>query len=436
MSLRPVTFTLSIDCDHCGNQMPLNGPTRELTCGRCMQMTPVPPSSWCQTIADTMHYYLGSRGPYKCNLFDSHHPRCEKCRQHFEVSAEMLGQERELFCPMCGDPISTFPAPDWMKEILPGAEQLVGAQEESQAAAGEGPMVDVSGDRPVLFACPECNASLEISTDTARISSCSYCNAQVFIPDGLWLRLHPVKVAMPWTIFYRRSIGLYTREQLDEQARARELQEHERRQDERRPLVDKLTELMGRRRKTPGWFGCLSTSAFLAPIAAAVLTLVVMMARCGGVDPTGGLEGNFLCDRVCATCSGPFRVVTVWTATPGGGRGTNGPQYFCATPAGAIERLSNFELERDTDKYAAYEGDAQAATSVTYLLLLPPMLGLLLPILLVVRYRQRRSIDAQIAALAAELEIQAPKPVASKRSYLGFIVLPLAVAGAMVGVFL
>jgi ribosomal protein S27E len=57
--------------------------------------------------------------------------------------------------------------------------------------------------RPVSFACPDCGANLKIAADAPRILACSFCKADLFLPDPLWRALHPVKKRVPWVVAFR-----------------------------------------------------------------------------------------------------------------------------------------------------------------------------------------------------------------------------------------
>jgi hypothetical protein len=51
----------------------------------------------------------------------------------------------------------------------------------------------------------------------ARLCPCSFCRADVYLPDDLWRRLHPAKVVQRWYITFRGK----TQGQLAQEARAR-----------------------------------------------------------------------------------------------------------------------------------------------------------------------------------------------------------------------
>jgi hypothetical protein len=52
------------------------------------------------------------------------------------------------------------------------------------------------------MACPQCNGGLTITPETPRTMTCAFCGVQVFLPDGLWLRLHPARKMRRWTLSF------------------------------------------------------------------------------------------------------------------------------------------------------------------------------------------------------------------------------------------
>lgn len=53
--------------------------------------------------------------------------------------------------------------------------------------------------------CPQCGAALHLTAGSQRTTSCQFCNVDVFLPDDLWRRLHPVKVVQPWWVRFEGS---------------------------------------------------------------------------------------------------------------------------------------------------------------------------------------------------------------------------------------
>ena len=45
-------------------------------------------------------------------------------------------------------------------------------------------------DKPLLFACLECGAKLDVD-GTKRVVTCTHCQGANFLSDAMWLRMHP-----------------------------------------------------------------------------------------------------------------------------------------------------------------------------------------------------------------------------------------------------
>ena len=78
------------------------------------------------------------------------------------------------------------------RAINPRARILVGEtalDEEAQALQ--------AGTKPVLFSCLQCGAALRID-GTTRAVTCEFCSASNYLPDGVWMLLHPVPKPRPF----------------------------------------------------------------------------------------------------------------------------------------------------------------------------------------------------------------------------------------------
>jgi len=71
---------------------------------------------------------------------------------------------------------------------------IVGAWPEGGVSDEKQPVSE-----PVAYSCPQCAGSLMID-GTDRLVKCSYCETRVYLPDDLWLRLHPAKKKSRWFI--------------------------------------------------------------------------------------------------------------------------------------------------------------------------------------------------------------------------------------------
>lgn len=428
---RTFTFLLSTDCTHCGTQMAVNGPTSSVTCTKCLRVSNVTPQRWASTVAEASQGSMVLGDPYECRGFESPDPRCGKCDSHFPYQDSWTGRTYTVACPLCGEPTQTFPVPQWLRQALPHAVQVVGAESESQASSSDGVQVDDDAMQPVLFQCPGCSGSLDISKEVPRVSGCQYCGAQVFIPDALWFRMHPVKVRRPWTIAYQGADTLVTADVLRQhQASAQRKAEAEALELRDRDLA-KMQGMAASRDRLPTLPRLITKMLVLWPILALALSVVVLVPRCMNYDLTQGLEGHYLCPKLCSDCEGPTRVVTVWTQIGRSEHSSDGPQYFCPTPTNGIAGATSVDLQARARarEMRPWELSPWAASAATFFLLLAGMGPLFLIALLLRRMsslKRRRWLDNAIASAAHTLNARPPRPRRPRKSSL--VTLTLAAA--------
>ncbi len=205
------------ECNHCGAPLPLNVPALETSCAQCMGKVIVPDATWGAMLTDLDEQLeeLGEGQGRTVNALISGQklvynikremPRCEKCHAPLEIARWPVGASRNFACTECGDPASTEPAPAWLVKTAPNARQLYLVQPDPRLSASSlVPLSPADAPRPVALTCPSCGAGLRISVDHPRITPCSYCGTDVYLPDEVWRRLHPVKVVTP---FYVRFEG-------------------------------------------------------------------------------------------------------------------------------------------------------------------------------------------------------------------------------------
>jgi len=83
-------------------------------------------------------------------------------------------------------------SPDWLRELLSQVLLILNA-EESEPGGAKG---ELTGQL-VVFSCPKCGGALDVD-GSDRILECRYCGSKVYLPDDLWLRLHPAKTVQRW----------------------------------------------------------------------------------------------------------------------------------------------------------------------------------------------------------------------------------------------
>ncbi len=207
MGARTAGFTLRTECTSCGMPLPLDRPAQEVTCGQCQATVRVPDEVW-QFAVDA---FEGDKRPppgkmrtlsetvrgFRLHLQVANlRPHCEHCATAYDLP----DADGDFPCSRCGDPASVWTAPGWLRLQSPTCKRLVSIDPGGADSHG-GASVDPSvADEvaPVAMQCPQCAASLRITAEHERIVPCQYCHTDVFLPDEVWRRLHPVKTVQWW----------------------------------------------------------------------------------------------------------------------------------------------------------------------------------------------------------------------------------------------
>ena len=119
-------------------------------------------------------------------------PRCQKCKSELEKDqywdfGEILAAvpAGHIKCKRCGEPHTVRKEGEFVDKIVgPDVIALVGEIEAPKADASKAGKV-------MMFACLACGAGLK-ADGSSRSVECTYCNADNFLPNELWMRLHPV----------------------------------------------------------------------------------------------------------------------------------------------------------------------------------------------------------------------------------------------------
>ncbi|TFG61990.1 MAG: hypothetical protein E4H36_09055 [Spirochaetales bacterium] len=196
-------------CTACGNPLVINGPGPVFLCNYCQTEVNLGKKVMISLI-EGIYDIAGPLEP-KTNsttLFMEGHsfqltygrgglPLCPSCgeaqaRELFRISSDK--DCWEIPCAKCGVRISVTKLPKWLRDRFPGMEIAVNAVPAVPDGEKEKPAIE-----GVFFGCPKCGANLEVD-GIDRIVHCSFCGGNVYLPDDLWLRLHPVKKINTWWI--------------------------------------------------------------------------------------------------------------------------------------------------------------------------------------------------------------------------------------------
>lgn len=202
--MKTFTFSLKTDCLKCGKTLGVNGPLLNLTCAVCFKKMKLTTAYWSEQVASAEEGMRIWNYPYTCNPTKIKKPHCYDCEKPFSDYKSYIGKDSKIICKHCGKSMYTFPAPKWLKKVLPMVVQIISTErdDEKESSAVLDLKANDSSQKPVIFSCPSCSAVLSINAKTERILNCEHCDADIYMPDPIWNRLHPVKIICPWTIIY------------------------------------------------------------------------------------------------------------------------------------------------------------------------------------------------------------------------------------------
>lgn len=204
-----ICIELKTSCGHCSSPLMLNAVTNDFICPACNKNNYFSDEDWQNLLDDAVKEGPGlndgegqpstiMRGAYTYQLmYGKQQPRCGKCKTKIDVNKlEEYSAKSNYSCPKCSNEIFIRKTNDILQKEFSGIKFLVGEDDDMlkvNPVKGKLP----SSSKPVLFTCPSCAGNLEID-GTDRMVSCKYCDSQIYLPDDLWLRLHPVKEVSRW----------------------------------------------------------------------------------------------------------------------------------------------------------------------------------------------------------------------------------------------
>jgi ribosomal protein L37AE/L43A len=210
-------FKAIATCPHCGNPVPVNGPLLLLQCPSCQNEVGISADTWIQILGDYLEDYqdlepgngrdstlIGELTiKYTYIKLPPPQPACTKCETDWDLASVQDGTDGIITCQKCGHESPIYPPPPWLKAGVPAALQVFFGEREAEMAPEN--THDQAGDnaRPIAMTCPQCSGSLLVTPQTERIMRCTYCNTDIYLPDALWLKLHPTKVAKFWLVRFQ-----------------------------------------------------------------------------------------------------------------------------------------------------------------------------------------------------------------------------------------
>jgi hypothetical protein len=225
---------VTLECPECALPIPVNGVVPSVFCHGCHEVVQLDgPLGWrsIATYADgegcmehrvlvssgarsAIDYFLAFEPSQTRRLYrryqgilleiDEAAPKCLKCRAPLDAEAllseAMTEREPDGFCGACGAVVPIRRATREDREVLHKAVAAIVNETAPRGDVREKPTTEA-----VLFSCMGCGAPLEIDGEVPRISTCKYCESTNFLPDALWLRLHPAQRKQPFHLLLRVS---------------------------------------------------------------------------------------------------------------------------------------------------------------------------------------------------------------------------------------
>ncbi len=177
----------------------VDGPWAEMSCPHCHTKTDIS-DVWKHVVRLAMEQKnrfepvvrVDLNSPYPHLRFAAAsgiRPVCPSCGQHLKkvTNAIQDGTDEDFPCPKCGVLLPTWPAPPYLRRAAV-IQVFLGLREAEQGRETTDETV-----RPVMFDCTNCGAPAKVTTESPRIISCEFCEVDLFLPQSLWSRMHPVR---------------------------------------------------------------------------------------------------------------------------------------------------------------------------------------------------------------------------------------------------
>jgi hypothetical protein len=204
-------FEIRTSCNNCGQPVPINGPFRSITCTSCFETVRIS----ADTLAGFFNNFeeefeglemgegsggtlMGGGGTFEYSYWRLE-PRCSSCKTPLPKSDS--NTDETIACTKCGTAHEVYPAPNWLKELVPSVRQCYSVEREHPKEGNAVMQVD-EALKPVVMSCPQCGGTLSITALSQRILTCEYCEVEVYVPDAIWTRLHPVETTAEWFLAF------------------------------------------------------------------------------------------------------------------------------------------------------------------------------------------------------------------------------------------
>lgn len=211
-----VSIKLGRNCSDCDRLIPINGPLSRVKCPGCQSTHAVNVKLWrdllnygnpaIDVFAATKEHRpgRGDSGAFSSIKLNTlrQWPVCSACGRE-ATEAEVTGalpaqlhSTGSLTCAACKAQWPLHPVPPVLSRAFSAPRFVVGGEVD-----GDGGADAPRGSRPVVMACMACGSTLRVD-GTSRLVGCTFCESDNYLPDDLWLALHPAPKRTAWWILF------------------------------------------------------------------------------------------------------------------------------------------------------------------------------------------------------------------------------------------
>lgn len=146
---------------------------------------------------------VGKTGSYKLT-YSSGHLYCEECLSPIEENEvyNAIAEKRPVKCAKCSHKMPLRLPTAGMKRFHPRSIAVI--NDPQGFDAGER---DTSSEKMLVFSCMTCGAGLNLTDKTERTLKCTFCGNDNYLPDAIWIKLHPDEDVQPFFVITDISEG-------------------------------------------------------------------------------------------------------------------------------------------------------------------------------------------------------------------------------------
>lgn len=181
-------------CTGCGSSIAINGASDTVGCTACNRPFALDWNAMLAELAGTGTTTTQGDATVTVRRAPAH-ASCPHCTSALPDEVGQFASRGWAICPACGKKLSIRKPPAYL--AFTHAELLVG--EELLAPT-------MPPTAPVMFGCLACRAPLRADGST-RIPTCAACSVDNYLPDELWMRLHPPPPVTRWYIVGARTVA-------------------------------------------------------------------------------------------------------------------------------------------------------------------------------------------------------------------------------------